>query len=123
MVRALLIDLSAAFPSVARDCLVRRMRDLGLDRNLVQCTDSFMQDRWVIMNVNGHDGEREKVTTGLPLGSPVSPVLFGIYISRVHGVVQDRVSDTAGLSCVDNVTCFATGTSIAVIRKKLEACA
>ena len=91
MVGALLMDVSAAFPSVARNCLVRRMRDLKMDENLVQWTDSFMQDRWIIMNVNGHDGEREKVTTGLPQGSPVSPVLFGIYISGVHGAVQDKV--------------------------------
>ena len=45
MVGALLMDVSAAFPSVAKDCLVRRMRVLKLDENLIQWTDSFMQDR------------------------------------------------------------------------------
>ena len=123
MVGALLMDVSAAFPSVARDCLIRRMRDLGLDENLVQWTDSFMQDRWVIMNVNGHDGERERVTTGLPQGSPVSPILFGIYISEVHEAVHSRVSDTAGLSFVDDVTWFVTGPNVATIRERLERCA
>ena len=87
MVGALLMDVAAAFPSVARDCLVRRMRGLKLDENLVQWTDSFMQNRKVIMNINGHDGEPEEVTTGLPQGSPVTPVLFAIYISEVHAAV------------------------------------
>ena len=32
MVGALLMDVSVAFPSVARDCLVRRMQDLKLDK-------------------------------------------------------------------------------------------
>ena len=123
MVGALLMDVSAAFPSVAKDCLVRGMRDLKLDENLIQWTDSFMQDRWVIMNVNGQDGKRERVTTGLPQGSPVSPILFGIYISEVHATVQDKVDDTAGLSIVDDVTWFVTGPNVATIRKILEECA
>ena len=35
MVGALLMDVSAAFPSVVRDCLVIRIRDLGLDKDLI----------------------------------------------------------------------------------------
>ena len=71
IVGALLMDVAAAFPSVAKDCLVKRMRELGLDENLVEWTNSFMEDRYVIMNIEGQDGERESVTTGLPQGSPV----------------------------------------------------
>ena len=117
------MDVSVAFPSVARDCLVRRMRDLKLDENLVQWTDSFMQNRRVIMNINGHDGEPEEVTTGLPQGSPVSPVLFGIYISVVHTVVQSKVPEAAGISFVDDIMWFITGTSMDAIRESLEMCA
>ena len=109
MVGALLMDVSAAFLSVARDCLIRRMRDLKLDKNLIQWTDSFMQDRWVIMNINGQDGERERVVTGLPQGSPVAPILFGIYILEVYEAVQGKVQEAAGISFVDDVTWFATG--------------
>ena len=123
MVGALLMDVSAAFPSVARDCLIRRMRDLKLDEDLIQWTDSFMQDRWIIMSVNGHDSRRERCTTGLPQGSPVSPILFGIYISEVHEAVQSKVQDTAGISFVDDVTWFVTGSSVDAIRDRLEACA
>ena len=122
MVGALLMDVSAAFPSVARDCLIRRMRDLRLDENLIQWTDSFMQDRWVIMNVNWQDGKWERVVTSLPQGSPVSPILFGIYISEVHEAVQGKVQEGAGISFVDDVTWFVTGPNAAVIRERLEAC-
>ena len=104
MVGALMTDVSAAFPSVARDCLIRSMKDLGLDDDLIQWTDSFMRDRRIIMNINGQIGDPEKIMTGLPQGSPVSPVLFGIYISGVHGEVQCKVQGVAGISFVDDVT-------------------
>ena len=39
------MDFAAAFPSMARGCLLRKMRDRGLDECLVRWTDSFMRDR------------------------------------------------------------------------------
>ena len=58
----LLVDVAAAFPSVARGCLLRKVRGMGL----VRWTDSFMRDRRVIMSIGGQDGEPMSVTTGLP---------------------------------------------------------
>ena len=47
---------SAAFPGVARGCLLRKMRNMGIDKNLVDWTDSFMRDRRV-MSVDGQDSD------------------------------------------------------------------
>ena len=82
-----------------------------------------MRDRMIIMNVNGPDGEPESIMTGLPQGSPVSPVLFGIYISGIHETVLVRVQGAEGISFVDDITWFVTGPSVSVIREGLEACA
>ena len=38
---ALLMDAATAFPSLARGCLLRKMRNMGLDKCLVGWTDSF----------------------------------------------------------------------------------
>ena len=70
IIGALLMDVTAAFPSVARGCLLRKMRRAGLDECLEKWTDSFMHDRKVIMSVDGQDGELVSVTTGLPRGLP-----------------------------------------------------
>ena len=79
------MDVAAAFPSVARGCLLRKMREAGIDECLVKWTDSSMRDRRAIMSVDGQDGPPLEVTTGLPQGSPISPVLFEIYISQHQG--------------------------------------
>lgn len=48
-------DVATAFPSVARGCLLRKMRDRGLDKCLIRWTDCFMRDRRVVMSVDGQD--------------------------------------------------------------------
>lgn len=54
---ALLMDVAAAFPSVAGGCPLRKMRSMGTDVNLVHWTDSFILDRQVIISVDGQDDE------------------------------------------------------------------
>ena len=79
-----------------------------MDECLVRWTDSFMRDRRVIMSLDGQDGEEMAVTTGLPKGSPVSPVLFAIYITDIHQAVESQVEDSRGISFVDDVTWVVT---------------
>ena len=117
------MDVAVAFPSVARGCLLKKMRNAGIDECLVRWTDSFMHDRRVIMSVDGQDGEPMEVTTGLPQGSPISPALFAIYIADIHGAVEDQVEDSRGISYVDDVTWIAEGANVDEVVEKLERCA
>ena len=122
IVGALLMDAAAAFPSVARGCLLRWMREMGLDEDLLAWTDSSMRDRRVIMSVDGQDEPSVEVTTGPPQGSPESPVLFCIYISGVYGEVESQVSGTTGISFVNDITWFIEGQSAEGVATGLERC-
>ena len=91
----LLMDVAAAFPSVARGCLLRKMRNMGLEENLVEWMDSFMSDSRVIMSIDGQDDGPREVTTGLPQGSPILPVLSATYTeisAAVYPIIQ-RIRD------------------------------
>ena len=44
------------------------------------------------------------VTTGLPQGSSISPVLFVIYIADIYQAVEPQVEDCRGISFVDDIT-------------------
>jgi len=96
--------VAAAFPSVARECLMHKTRNMGLDENLVEWMSNFMTDRRVKMAVDRQEGGEMEVTTGLPQGSAVSPILFAIHIAEVHEFVESRVPGVRALSFVDDVT-------------------
>ena len=64
-----------------------------------------------------------RVTTGFLQGSPISPVLFAIYIADIHGAVEGQVEDSRGISFVDDVTWLAEGTNLNDVVDKLERCA
>ena len=94
-----------------------------MDECLVRWTDSFMPDRKVIMSVDGQDGKPVSVTMGLPQGSPISQVLFALYIAEIHGVAEDLVEECRGISFVDGANCIVEVTNIDDVTSKLERCA
>jgi hypothetical protein len=50
--------------------------------------EKFMEERKVIMSMDGKEGDRKEVDTGVPQGSPVLPVLFIMYLSVLFGEVE-----------------------------------
>jgi hypothetical protein len=77
----LLMDIKAAFPSVAKGRLVNLMKVRQMDGDLIRWTESFLSERAVEMIIEGNAMERHPVEAGVPQGSPVSPILFAIYTS------------------------------------------
>ena len=61
-----------------------------------------------------------KVETGIPQGSPVSPILFLIYISGVFSEIESRLPQVTCLSFMDDLGFIAAGNSVIGIRKILE---
>ena len=71
----LLMDVKGAFPHVAKGNLIKRMEEMGFEADLVKWVESFMEERKVVMSMDGREGDSMEVETGVPQGSPVSPIL------------------------------------------------
>jgi len=106
----------------ARGHLVRRLELMGIEPEICRWAESFMADRNVRIVIDGTERQDGVVETGIPQGSPVSPILFAVYIS---GVFEEAERKTApeGLSFVDGVAWVATGKAVEELTAKLEACA
>ncbi|KAI1001738.1 hypothetical protein K3495_g6468 [Podosphaera aphanis] len=77
----LTLDVKGAFDAVLPGRLVRRTREQGWPDYLVRWVGSFATDRSVHIKLDGETGPPQQVDCGLPQGSPVSPILFMLYIS------------------------------------------
>jgi hypothetical protein len=82
-----------------------------------------MSDRLVEITITGEAGEAITTNTGLPQGSPVSLILFLIYIADLASLVENRVPGTVGLSFIDDVTCIVDGDNVEEVTTKLMHCA
>ena len=109
---ALFMDVKGAFDHVDGRKLVRKMTTLGLDQDLVGWTQSFLTGREVELVIDGFANPRRKIKSGIPQGSPVSPILFLIYLSGVFQAVEEAVPGVSSLSFMDDLGFIAEGGSV-----------
>jgi len=119
----LLMDIKAAFPSVAKGRIINLMKVWQIDRDHIRWTESFLSESTVEMVIEGNAMERHPLEAGVPQGSPVSPILCGIYTSGLNKWVEEYVSEAEGLSYVDDLGWVATRSDVNHVVSILERCA
>lgn len=76
-------DIQQAFPSVSANRLYAELTRQGVEPQLKKWVKTFMTERQAKLRFDGEEGEWRDVATGIPQGSPVSPILFNLYISSL----------------------------------------
>ena len=117
---ALFMDVKGAFDHVSKGQLLNRMIQLNIEGDLVNWTSSFLTGRKVQLVIDGHDNKERDIETGIPQGSPVSPILFLIYISGVFNKVSETSPLVTSLSFVDDLGFIASGSSVKEVVESLE---
>ena len=74
------LDVKGAFDHVAKNQLLAILRDLKLPLSLIHWTSSFLDNRLIKLSFNQNTESFKPINTGIPQGSPISPILFLIYI-------------------------------------------
>jgi ribonuclease HI len=117
---ALFLDVKGAFDHVDPARLTRRMGELGIDGDLIRWTQSFLTGRRVRLVIDGHQGMEYSIRSGVPQGSPVSPILFAIYLSGIFGDIEQAVPGVRALSFADDIGILALGSSVDQVCERLQ---
>ena len=87
----ILLDFSKAFDKVNHHKLLIKMDHYGIRGKLLDWMKDFLSGRKQQVVVNGESSTKEKVTSGVPQGTILGPLLFLIYINDLPDRVKSQI--------------------------------
>jgi len=107
----LCIDVKGAFDNVYKERLLQTMRKMKLDQKTVRWVESFLSERMASLSFDKDSEKMSPIETGIPQGSPVSPILFLIYLSPLFTLMEQRHPDIRCPSYIDDICLLVVGDS------------
>ncbi len=106
------LDFQKAFDRVPHEELLYKLHALGISGALWRWFKEYLTSRWQMVSINGHHSPLLPVSSGVPQGSILGPMLFLVYIndlplsinfSNIHIFADDTKCSHQMISTSDTI--------------------
>jgi hypothetical protein len=121
----LYLDFQKAFDKIPHKRLILKLKSCSIDGLLLEWIENWLTDRKQRVVQRGDSSDWTGVSSGVPQGSVLGPILFSIYINDIQSDLLSKVfkfaDDTKVMSIVDRINLTSTlMTDISKIEKWSE---
>ena len=85
------LDFAKAFDSVNHRFLRYKLMSYGINRKLVDWIGAFLDQRTFHVKVNDYSSESLAITSGVPQGSFLGPLLFLVFINDLPDILEGKI--------------------------------
>jgi hypothetical protein len=102
------LDFSKAFDKVSHDKLVNLLKHIKLHHQLVSWIQHYLSGRSQVTTVESSYSECVPISSGVPQGSVLGPLMFIVYIQDLLTTITSECKDTTVYAFADDVKLLST---------------
>jgi len=94
-VDVIFLDFSKAFDKVPHKKLLKKIQSTGVRGTILDWIGNWLQNRQQRVVIEGESSKWVEVTSGVPQGSVLGPLLFIIYINDINNQIESKLNKFA----------------------------